>query len=106
MRSGEILALTWPNIHLAEQFVHLSKTKNGDERDVPLSKRAVEILKVLPLGFGPAFALDDGVRDPLWRRVRRSEERRGGEEWGGTLRSRWSPEHLKKQKEESKNSKN
>src|SRR3546814_7363345 len=48
MRSGEILALTWPNIHLAEQFVHLSKTKNGDERDVPLSKRAVEILNVLP----------------------------------------------------------
>src|SRR3546814_6886943 len=53
---------------LAALFVHLSKTKNGDERDVPLSKRAVEILKVLPLGFGPAFALDDGVRDTLWRR--------------------------------------
>src|SRR3546814_19097427 len=101
MRSGEILALTWPNIHLAEQFVHLSKTKNGDERDVPLSKRAVEILKVLPLGFGPAFALDDGVRDTLWRRVRdstphravRSEERRVGEGGVSRCRFRRAPEH-------------
>src|SRR3546814_7838781 len=28
------------------------------------------------LGFGPAFALDDGVRDTLWRRVRDSTPHR------------------------------
>lgn len=70
MRSGEICALTWPNINLREQFVHLPKTKNGDARDVPLTKRAVEILKVLPLGFGPAFGLTDDLRDALYRKVR------------------------------------
>lgn len=70
MRSGEICALTWPNINLKDQFVHLPKTKNGDARDVPLTKRAVEILKVLPLGFGPAFGLADDLRDALWRKVR------------------------------------
>lgn len=70
MRSGEILSLTWPNIHLGEQYVHLPKTKNGDARDVPLSLRAVEILRALPLGFGPAFQLDDQMRDALWRKVR------------------------------------
>lgn len=70
MRSGEILALTWPNVHLADQYVHLPKTKNGDARDVPLSKRACEILRALPLGFGPVFQLDGATRDTLWRRVR------------------------------------
>ena len=70
MRSGEILALTWPNVHLADQYVHLPRTKNGDARDVPLSKRAVEILRVLPLGFGPVFQLDAAARDALWRKAR------------------------------------
>lgn len=70
MRSGEILALTWPNIHLADQYVHLPRTKNGDARDVPLSKRAVEILRALPLGFGPVFQLDAAARDALWRKAR------------------------------------
>ncbi|MGY0529659.1 tyrosine-type recombinase/integrase [Stenotrophomonas sp. C-A] len=32
MRSGELLSLTWPNVHLSEQYVHLPKTKNGDAR--------------------------------------------------------------------------
>lgn len=70
MRSGEICALTWPNINLKDQFVHLPKTKNGEARDVPLTKRAVEILKVLPRGFGPAFALTDDLRDALFRKMR------------------------------------
>ncbi len=70
MRSGEILALTWPNVHLAEQYVHLPKTKNGDARHVPLSRRACEILRCLPLGFGPIFQVDAAMRDALWRKVR------------------------------------
>lgn len=70
MRSGEILALTWFNIHLDQQYVHLPKTKNGDARDVPLTLRACEILKALPKGDGPAFRLDDDTRDALWRKVR------------------------------------
>ncbi|UYB51214.1 site-specific integrase [Xanthomonas sp. AM6] len=70
MRSGEILALTWPNIHLDDRYVHLPKTKNGDSRDVPLTLRACEILRALPLGFGPVFAIDAATRDALWRKVR------------------------------------
>ncbi|WP_336339775.1 MULTISPECIES: tyrosine-type recombinase/integrase [Stenotrophomonas maltophilia group] len=65
MRSGEILSLTWPNVHLSEQYVYLPKTKNGDARDVPLSRRACEILRTLPLGFGPVFQLKSPVRDAL-----------------------------------------
>lgn len=70
MRSGEILGLTRQHIYLDAQYVHLPKTKNGESRDVPLSRRACEILRALPLGFGPVFQLDAATRDVLWRRVR------------------------------------
>src|SRR3546814_19603145 len=40
-------------------------------------------------------AIDDG-RHPA---VARSEERRGGKEWGSKGKSRWAPEHIKKKTE-------
>src|SRR3546814_11278269 len=40
----------------------------------------------------------DGEHDVSSERRQRSEERRVGEEWGSTSRSRWSPENLKKKK--------
>jgi len=62
---------TWPHIHLAQRYVHLPQTKNGDARDVPLSRRAVEILQTLPKpATGPAFQLTAAQRDSLWRKVR------------------------------------
>lgn len=70
MRSGEMLALTAADLRLDEQYVILPKTKNGDRREVPLTKRAVEILKALPEGEGPMFGMDAGVRDALWRKHR------------------------------------
>jgi integrase len=47
MRQGEILRMTWEHVHLDRKFVHLPKTKNGEERDVPLSSRAVALFRVL-----------------------------------------------------------
>ena len=35
MRRGEILSLTWENVHLVKKYVHLPDTKNG--RDVLLT---------------------------------------------------------------------
>lgn len=67
MRAGEMLAIQPVNVHAAERYVHLPKSKNGDERDVPLSKRAVEILGSLP---GHVFALTDAVRDVKFREAR------------------------------------
>lgn len=40
MRRGELLGLTWENVDLDNGVAHLPLTKNGDSRDVPLSKRA------------------------------------------------------------------
>jgi len=47
MRRGEILRLCWKDVYLTERYVHLSDTKNGESRDVPLSTRAATILAEL-----------------------------------------------------------
>ena len=70
MRAGEILALHWPDVHLADRFVHLPETKNGEARDVPLTRRAVEILEALPEGDGPVFGITSSQRDALFRKAR------------------------------------
>jgi integrase len=47
MRRGELLDLRWEHVDLKICVAHLPLTKNGDSRDVPLSRRAVETLQVL-----------------------------------------------------------
>lgn len=71
MRAGEILGLTAENVHLAERYVHLPRTKNGSARDVPLSSRASEILGLLP---ERVFNLNGATRDVMFRRARRAVE--------------------------------
>lgn len=48
MRRGELLSMQWQHVDLKRRVVHLPETKNGDARDVPLTSRAVDILKGLP----------------------------------------------------------
>lgn len=58
MRRGELLALVWEHVDLERQTAHLPDTKNGDARTVPLSTRAVAILRDLPGAehrSGPVF---------------------------------------------------
>lgn len=50
MRQGEILRLTHQHVHLDRKFCHLPKTKNGHPRNVPLSSRAVALLRLAPDG--------------------------------------------------------
>lgn len=47
MRQGELLSLSWENVNFERRVVHLDMTKNGESRDVPLSKRALEELRRL-----------------------------------------------------------
>lgn len=67
MRAGEILGLTWATV--SEKSAELPKTKNGDSRRVPLSRRAREILATLPRDRPTCFDLQAGTRDALWRRA-------------------------------------
>lgn len=49
MRAGEILSLTWDHVDLANRVVTLPRTKNGDSRQVPLSRLACQIIEgILP----------------------------------------------------------
>lgn len=48
MRQEEIMNMTWKMMHFSRHFVHLDKTKNGEERDVPLSTTAERVLTALP----------------------------------------------------------
>ncbi len=47
MRRGEILAMRRQD--LRGDFIHLPMTKNGESRDVPLSKEAKRLLSLLPI---------------------------------------------------------
>jgi integrase len=47
MRAGEIRLLEWSRVHFEQRYVHLPKTKNGAPRDVPLTERAEEILRIM-----------------------------------------------------------
>lgn len=44
MRQGEILKLQWEHINLKTGIAHLPETKNGSKRDVPLSRKARDVL--------------------------------------------------------------
>lgn len=47
MRQGELLELRWELIDLEAQTAHLPVTKNGEPRTVPLSTKAVAVLRAL-----------------------------------------------------------
>ncbi len=69
MRAGEVVGMKWEHIDLERRVVDLPMTKNGTTRQVPLSRRAVEMLERLPES-DPVFALDSRQLDVLWRKVR------------------------------------
>jgi integrase len=45
MRQAEICDLTWERVKLEQQYLSLKTSKNGRPREVPLSSRAIDILK-------------------------------------------------------------
>jgi integrase len=48
MRRGELLGLSWDNVDFERRTAFLPVTKNGESRGVPLSSRAVTVLRGLP----------------------------------------------------------
>lgn len=59
MRREEIATLTKPQIDFGKRTAFLPQTKNGEARIVPLSSRAIDILRRLPdrIDKGPVFGL-------------------------------------------------
>ena len=73
MRAGEMLSLERGQIDLRARVAHLTKTKNGDERDVPLFPAALAIVRDL-LGDGRdrLFLVEPATRDALFRKARKA----------------------------------
>lgn len=86
MRAGEILSLTWDHVDLQNRVVTLPRTKNGDSRQVPLSTKAIDILRELKAARpvedraphpkedsapdSNAFTITSATLDTLFRRAR------------------------------------
>ncbi len=73
MRQGELLGLEWKNVDFKRRIAHLPYTKNNESRDVPLSSRAIEVLKARPRDIKSNKVFYDWKRnDSLgnsWRRA-------------------------------------
>jgi integrase len=48
MRRGEIVSITWESVDFAKRTLELKDTKNGDSRIVPLSTKAINVLRNHP----------------------------------------------------------
>nr|WP_295999925.1 tyrosine-type recombinase/integrase [Rugamonas sp.] len=59
MRAGEICALVKDNV--TGRVAHVLDAKNGEDRFVPLSPRAMEIWAMVPDGFGVTSATVDAL---------------------------------------------
>lgn len=71
MRAGEMMGLERAQIDLQSRVVHLTRTKNGDERDVPLSPEALRIVRdLLSDGRERLFTVSNRSRDVLFRKGR------------------------------------
>lgn len=73
MRAGELCSITPASINAKGRFLTLPKTKNGDARDVPLSKAALALLELVPKGL----ELTPATVDVLFRRARDRAEIKG-----------------------------
>jgi integrase len=72
MRRGELLALQWSNVDLSRQVAHLPITKNGSPRTVPLSSRAVAVLRDMPrTDVGKVFQISAATMEAAFKRALR-----------------------------------
>lgn len=74
MRRSEIASARWEHLDLERQVLRLVDAKNGESRDVPLSKRACAVLRALAaMSTGPTiFAQQPDSFTQAWGRARRA----------------------------------
>jgi integrase len=73
-RRGEILSLKWVDVHWEGRSVLLPQTKNGHSRTIPLSTRALAILKSIPKTDARIFPISGNAFRLAWDRVRSRAE--------------------------------
>ena len=69
MRRSEILALRWENVDLQRRTARIPLAKNGTGRTIPLSSRAIAVLKTLPRLDERVFPVTDNAVKLAWQRA-------------------------------------
>ena len=69
MRRGELLALRWKDIDLAEKMAGLRMTKNGSPRQVPLTPKAIALLGTNPRTSHRVFNVSSVALRMAWDRL-------------------------------------
>lgn len=68
MRQGEILNLRWEHVNLKTRIAHLPDTKNGTQRDVPLSLKARDaLIRIGTMPSGLVFGYTSHGLKSTWR---------------------------------------
>lgn len=81
MRRGELQSLLWENVDLKARTARLPDTKNGEDRDVPLTTAAVEVLRGRPKPHeGRVFTITADAFSKAFRRSRTRARKRYLEE--------------------------
>lgn len=77
MRAGEICKLDWQDVIVVRDgmIAHLSDTKNGSARDVPLSAEARRLWKLLPTDTAKPMRCEPRTLDATYRKYRPDELR-------------------------------
>ena len=71
MRRSEILNLRWVDVDLDNGFAFLFDTKNGEDRRVPLTKAARDVLSKLPKQDERVFPISANCVRLAWERTRK-----------------------------------
>lgn len=70
MRRSEITKLDWSQVHIKQKFVRLKRSKNEDARDVPLSKKAIALFKIMtPTTYGSVFKISADTVSTMFKRA-------------------------------------
>ncbi|KAA0910813.1 site-specific integrase [Pusillimonas sp. ANT_WB101] len=71
MRRGELLSLRWEDVHIKDSWVCARDTKNGEDRDVPLTPNATSVFKQIHAQAshesGPVFNVTGNAVNLAWR---------------------------------------
>ncbi len=71
MRRGELVSIRWTDLDLDQRTLHLPMTKNGHPRTIPLSTKAVEIIRSVPKTDERVFPITANALRLAWERLRR-----------------------------------
>ena len=79
MRRGEIMGLSWADIDLPNRKAYLHQTKNGEPRQVPLTRPAIAILEALSQDEEKVFPMGVDALRSQFKRVKAHAK----DDWNG-----------------------